>query len=574
MKLLPKTLALLSLVAVAPVGVAVAALLEVNKDAVVSTERTLQVSIVSEVAAGSVGAVLDARSDAQAVAFALAEAAREKGDGGLVAVRAILATRTSIDAARFEVPSAKVSTVFKKSDAVGAEPPTSTPAAREEADRSGVGFAIVDRGLGALVVPIPRGGDGASGYVTVPVDLAALNVTLDGLAGRFRDGGAKLVVLDADRKIVASDSGSGLLVGGDGAALPVLARLGPGVLANPAAVVSEHAVGGEKMVGVVKPVPELSWAVAVWRPEARAYAALAAMKQKGLLAAAGALLLALLASVAAAGRVTSPVLALSRLAKVIGARRWRDVKVEGLPRDELGELGADLGKMAHELEASEEKIAEEARLRGDLSRFLSKELVTQIVEGKHSLALGGARAQVTVLFADVVSFTPLAESRPPEEVVALLNELFSLLTEIVFRHQGTVDKFIGDCLMAVWGAPVPAPDHAARAVAAAEDMLRFLENAAATWEQKYGVVVKLAIGINSGEAIVGNVGSDKRMEYTVIGDTVNIAARLEQIAAPNQVLVAGETARLAGDAFELVPVGARKLTGKVEEIEVYALDQG
>ncbi len=574
MKLLPKTIALLSVLTLAPVGLAVVALLDVNREAVVSTERTLQVSIVSEVAAGSVGAVLDARADAQAVAFALGEAAREKGDGGLVAVRAILATRTSIDAARFEVPTAKVSTVFKKSDAVGAEPPSSTEGARAEADKSGVGFAIVGRGLGALVVPIPKRGDGASGYVTVPVDLAALNVTLDGLAARFRDGGAKLVVLDADRKIVATDSGSGLTVGADGASLPILTRLGPGSLANPAAVVSEHAERGERMVGVVKPVPELSWAVALWRPESRAYAALAAMKQKGLFAGVGALLLALVASVLSAGRITSPVLALSRVAKVIGARRWRDVKIEGLPRDELGELGDELGKMAHELEASEEKIAEEARLRGDLSRFLSKDLVTQIVEGKHSLSLGGSRAKVSVLFADVVSFTPLAESRPPEEVVALLNELFSLLTEIVFRHDGTVDKFIGDCLMAVWGAPVPVDDHAARAVAAAEDMLRFLENASETWEKKYGVVVKLAIGINSGEAIVGNVGSDKRMEYTVIGDTVNIAARLEQIAAPNQILVAGETARLAGDGFDLVPVGARKLTGKVEEVQVFALDQG
>ena len=574
MKLLPKTIALLSVVAVGPVSLAVAALLEVNREAVVSTERTLQVSIVSEVAAGSVGAVLDARADAQAVAFALAEAAREKGDGGLLAVRAILATRTSIDAARFEVPSAKVSTVFKKSDAVGAEPPASTEAARAEADRSGVGFSIVQKGLGALVVPIPRRGDGASGYVTVPVDLASLNVTLDGLAGRLRDGGARLVVLDADRRVVATDSSSGFTVGADGVSLPILARLGPGALANPAAVVSEHVEKGERMVGVIKPVPELSWAVALWRPESRAYAALTAMKQKGLLAGAGALLLALVASVASAGRITSPVLTLSRLAKLIGARRWRDVKVDGLPRDEIGELGDDLGKMAHDLEASEEKIAEEARLRGDLSRFLSKELVTQIVEGKHSLALGGTRAQVTVLFADVVSFTPLAESRPPEEVVALLNELFSLLTEIVFRHGGTVDKFIGDCLMAVWGAPVPSDDHAARAVAAAEDMLRFLENASETWEQKYGVVVRLAIGINSGEAIVGNVGSDKRMEYTVIGDTVNVAARLEQIAAPNQILVAGETARLAGDAVDLVAVGTRRLTGKIEEIQVFAVDSG
>ena len=101
----------------------------------------------------------------------------------------------------------------------------------------------------------------------------------------------------------------------------------------------------------------------------------------------------------------------------------------------------------------------------------------------------------------------------------------------MFRHGGTVDKFIGDCIMAVWGAPSAQDDHAARALAAAEDMMRFLETANEGWQEKYDVEIRLGIGVNSGEAIVGNVGSDKRMEYTVIGDVVNVAARLEAIAA-------------------------------------------
>jgi class 3 adenylate cyclase len=147
-----------------------------------------------------------------------------------------------------------------------------------------------------------------------------------------------------------------------------------------------------------------------------------------------------------------------------------------------------------------------------------------------------------------------------------------MLTEIVFRHGGTVDKFIGDCIMAVWGAPVPAADHAIRALRAAEDMMRFLEAANEGWREKYDVEIRLGIGVNSGEALVGNIGSDKRMEYTVIGDVVNVAARLEAIAQPNQVLVSGATRDLVGDAFALEKLGDRKLTGRKTDTAVYALE--
>jgi len=203
---------------------------------------------------------------------------------------------------------------------------------------------------------------------------------------------------------------------------------------------------------------------------------------------------------------------------------------------------------------------------------MSKQLVDAIVTGEHSLSLGGKRTMVSVVFADVVGFTPLAEARQAEQIVGLLNELFSMLTEIVFRHGGTVDKFIGDCIMAVWGAPVSQEDHATRALAAAEDMMRFLETANEGWKEKYDVEIRLGIGVNSGEAIVGNIGSDKRMEYTVIGDVVNVAARLEAIAQPNQVLVSEATHALVGDAFGLRKLGDRKLTGRKTETAVYALE--
>ena len=153
----------------------------------------------------------------------------------------------------------------------------------------------------------------------------------------------------------------------------------------------------------------------------------------------------------------------------------------------------------------------------------------------------------------------------------MLNELFSLLLEIVFRHGGTIDKFIGDCVMAVWGAPVASDDHAHKALQAAEDMLRFLENANPSWQEKYGITIRLAIGVNTGAAIVGNVGSDKRMEYTVIGDTVNVAARLEGIAGPDQILVGEATYSRVGEDFDLVSIGERTLTGRSAPSTIYTL---
>src|SRR5512133_848959 len=228
-------------------------------------------------------------------------------------------------------------------------------------------------------------------------------------------------------------------------------------------------------------------------------------------------------------------------------------------------------EMARALETSESEIRREVQLRTDLSRFMSHELVDAIVRGEHGLALGGSRAEITVLFADVVAFTPIAESRAPEEAVALLNELFGILSEIVFRHAGTVDKFMGDCIMAVWGAPDPQPDHALRALRAADEMMRFLEVGNEDWRERFGVELELAIGINSGTVIVGNVGSKKRMEYTAIGDVVNVAARLEALARPNQVLLAAPTHSLATNEFQFRSCGERHLSGRSQGIVVYEL---
>jgi adenylate cyclase len=289
------------------------------------------------------------------------------------------------------------------------------------------------------------------------------------------------------------------------------------------------------------------------------------MQRRGLLVAGAAALLAILVGLLAGQTLTAPILGVVGQVRLIARRKWRELSLTSARGDEIGELTRSLGEMAIDLEKGEA----EAKLRDDLSRFMSKQLVDAIVKGEHSLSLGGKRSAVSVVFADVVGFTPLAEARSAEQIVGLLNELFSMLTEIVFRHGGTVDKFIGDCIMAVWGAPVSQEDHAMRALAAAEDMMRFLETANEGWREKYDVEIRLGIGVNSGEAIVGNIGSDKRMEYTVIGDVVNVAARLEAIARPQQVLISQATHDAAGTRFRYAAIGPRALPGRAEPVHLY-----
>lgn len=571
-----KAAVLLVAIAALPAGVVAQRLTGINRGAVETSERHLQASVLAELSQSVLARVRAVEADARAVANALTLAAARPDAGAATeaAVRSVVATRTAIDSVRFEVPSAKTDLLIKKQGSESVDAPHSTAEMRSQADERGVSFVMTGPGTGAVVVPVTKvDAHGASGYVTVRADLGVLGDQLKELADtRFGGGGTKFLVADGARRAVAAHGDAAITSGSDVANLPIWEVIPRGASwSSRVAVVSGFKEGGAAQVGGIESVEELGWAVALWRPESVAYATVIDMQRQSSWVLGFALLGALIVGFAAGEGVTRPVLAIAKQAALIGNRRWGEVKLERARNDELGDLAVSVGQMAKDLQTSEAEIEKEAKLRGDLSRFMSKELVEAIVRGDHPLALGGKRTEISVLFADVVAFTPLAESRPAEEVVTLLNELFSMLSEVVFRHHGTVDKFIGDCIMAVWGAPVSQPDHARRALAAAEDMQRFLESANQVWKTTHGVELRLAIGVNSGEAIVGNIGSDKRMEYTVVGDVVNVAARLEAIANPNQILVAERTVELAGDEFELKALGPHQLTGRKAATAVFEL---
>ena len=170
---------------------------------------------------------------------------------------------------------------------------------------------------------------------------------------------------------------------------------------------------------------------------------------------------------------------------------------------------------------------EKRRIRGIFSRYVAPNVVNELLKNKDSLKLGGEKKEITVFFSDIRSFTTFSESHTPEEVVAQLNEYLSAMTKVIFDFGGTLDKYVGDEIMAVWGAPLAQPNHAEIGVRCALEQLRVLRELQAKWRSEGKQPLDIGMGLNTGQMVVGNIGSPAHMDYTVIGDAVNLGARLE-----------------------------------------------
>lgn len=220
------------------------------------------------------------------------------------------------------------------------------------------------------------------------------------------------------------------------------------------------------------------------------------------------------------------------------------------------------------------KLEKEAVTRERFQRLLSPAIAQQVIEGKVEVKKGGEVRTTTVLFSDIRGFTAMSESQPAQVVVDMLNEYFERMVEVIFKYEGTLDKFVGDEIMALFGAPVGHPDDALRAVRTALEMKDVLEQfnreRVAAGQQE----VKIGIGINTGECVAGYLGSSKALEYTVIGDTVNLAARLESSATPGHVLVQASALPEVGTQTGAFTVTSRRtitVKGKQQAIDVVEL---
>ena len=200
-----------------------------------------------------------------------------------------------------------------------------------------------------------------------------------------------------------------------------------------------------------------------------------------------------------------------------------------------------------------ERLAREEVARANYSRFLPEYVVTQMLENPDSFKLGGVLQTITILFADIRGITRISEHAPPEKIVQLLNRYFSAMTDIIFAHGGTLDKYLGDGLMALFGAPTVTPNDASNALSTAVAMQRRLIGINVELHEEGFPEIGIGIGLHTGEVTVGYIGSERRSEYTAIGDTVNTASRLESNAKGGQILVSEATAKAARSRYTLTP---------------------
>jgi adenylate cyclase len=221
-------------------------------------------------------------------------------------------------------------------------------------------------------------------------------------------------------------------------------------------------------------------------------------------------------------------------------------------------------------------FADEQRRRrfvqGAFGQYVAPDVVRAIIDDPDRVKLGGERKTITVLFADVRGFTGIAEQlqQEPETLTDLINDVLSVLSEVVTNHHGTIDKYIGDCLMAFWNAPLDDPDHALHGVIAAAEMIEKVRSTRFS-----GFKLELGVGINSGTCVVGNMGSHARFDYTVLGDAVNVASRIQALTKDYDVplLIGRETVELTSGQFDFVELGSARVRGKQTEQLIYTLQK-
>lgn len=204
-------------------------------------------------------------------------------------------------------------------------------------------------------------------------------------------------------------------------------------------------------------------------------------------------------------------------------------------------------------------------------RYVSPDVFAHLVADPTLARLGGQRREMTVLFSDIRGFTTASEQHTPEAVVAQLNEYFTAMVQVLFRHHGTLDKFVGDMVMGLFGAPVDDPRHADHAVAAALEMMQELDRLNGQWKAQGRPTMDIGIGINSGEMIAGNIGSDTVMSYTVIGDAVNLGARLESATKDHhaRILISEATRAKLTTHVKTREIGPIVVKGKAQQVVVH-----
>lgn len=274
--------------------------------------------------------------------------------------------------------------------------------------------------------------------------------------------------------------------------------------------------------------------------------------------------LAVLAAIVLSRILSKPLARIKEAVGLIGKGQL-DTRIAMNRKDEFGEVASAINAMAKGLEERE-------KIKNLFARYVSKDVMDKIV-GDDDLTLKGSRKKITCMFSDIREFSTFSENLKPEEVVSVLNEYFEKMIDIIFKYNGTLDKFIGDGMMVVFGAPLEDEDQEDNAVNAALEMQACLDEMRVKWKQEGKHQVKIGIGIHTGNAVVGNIGSSQRMEFTAIGDTVNVAARLESATKEHNVdiLVGDSTVEGMKKAVQLREIGPISVKGRKNAVKVFSV---
>jgi adenylate cyclase len=232
--------------------------------------------------------------------------------------------------------------------------------------------------------------------------------------------------------------------------------------------------------------------------------------------------------------------------------------------DEIGDLMSAFNEMTRSL-------MEKEQIKDAFRRYVSRQVAEEIFKNpdQYIETLRGSRRKVTILFADIRGFTPLTERLSAEDVVTLLNEVLTSMTKVIFKHEGTVDKFIGDSIMAVFGAPIAHVDDTDRSIHAAVEIQRAIQEMSEQRKREEREIINVGIGINSGEVVVGNIGAKVRLDYTVIGGSVNIANRLQEVAGGGEIIISESVFKETTASYKYSEPMLIKVKGKEEPIKIY-----
>lgn len=289
--------------------------------------------------------------------------------------------------------------------------------------------------------------------------------------------------------------------------------------------------------------------------------ALTEMRNKIVLITIAMLLISVFVTTIVVAVMVKPINTLAALAKRIGEGDLNH-QIETKSNDEIGELGKNFNEMIKGLK-------DRNFIRDTFGRYVSSSVAEAILSGR--LKLGGERKKATVLFSDIRNFTSMSEKLPPEDVVEFLNEYFAEMVSIIIKYEGVLDKFIGDAILAVFGEPISHPGDACRAVFAALEMQERLKIFNEKRSKAGKNNINIGIGINTGELVAGNIGSDVRMEYTAIGDTVNVSQRIEELNKEfgTKILISKNTYNEIKDEVEVREIQSASIRGKERRVTVY-----